>query len=391
VKTGTHLGKRTAKIPAGVDLRFTGTVSDGVWFSRSVLRAALLLGQPVPRDRKPDNVADRYGAKLRFWLASEPSISCLLVAILFCGLISGCRSSNSRTIAVIPRTTANELWESVHKGAETAGRQTGFHIYWNAPTREDDIERQVGLVEKVINDRPAGLVLAPDHYLALVGPVRRAMSQQIPTVIISSPLPIPPGKGLSYILNDDQETGRLAAMRVGMLLKGKGAVGIVGLATKVMSIMVRARAFEAALSSNFPQISIVAREEGSPNIAELQQITGEMLVNYPQLDAILALDPVATTGTLDQLRALGKTGSIKLIGCDQETALMFLVRQGEVDSVIIQNSNEMGSLAVRWIAARTRGEAVPDKVELTPVLVNKSNIDSPEIQRLLAVDWRSSR
>jgi len=70
---------------------------------------------------------------------------------------------------------------------------------------------------------------------------------------------------------------------------------------------------------------------------------------------------------------------------------MFLVRQGEVDSVIIQNSNEMGSLAVRWIAARTRGEAVPDKVELTPVLVNKSNIDSPEIQRLLAVDWRSSR
>jgi ABC-type sugar transport system substrate-binding protein len=51
----------------------------------------------------------------------------------------------------------------------------------------------------------------------------------------------------------------------------------------------------------------------------------------------------------------------------------------------------MGSLAVRWIAARVRGEAVPDKVELPPVLVNKSNIDTPEIQRLLAVDWRSSR
>jgi ribose transport system substrate-binding protein len=154
--------------------------------------------------------------------------------------------------------------------------------------------------------------------------------------------------------------------------------------------MIRARAFEAALNNNFPQISIVAREEGSPNIAELQQITLHMLVNYPQLDAILALDAVATAGTLDQLRALGKTRSIKLIGCDQETTLMFFVRQGEVDSIIIQNSNEMGSLAVRWIAARRRGEAVPDKVELPPVLVNKSNIDSPGIQKLLAVDWRSS-
>ena len=345
---------------------------------------------PQVTEKNSGGVADRLGAKLRFGPAREPSIGWLLFGMVLCGLSSSCRSSNSQTIAVIPRATANELWESVHKGAEVAGHKTGFHIYWNAPTREDDIERQIGLVDRVINDRPAGLVLAPDHYLALVGAVRRAMSQQIPTVIISSPLPIPPGEGLSYILNDDQEMGRLAAMRVGKLLKGKGAVGIVGLATKVMSIMIRARAFEAALSNNFPQISIVAREEGSPNIAELQQITLHMLVNYPQLDAILALDAVATAGTLDQLRALGKTRSIKLIGCDQETTLMFFVRQGEVDSIIIQNSNEMGSLAVRWIAARRRGEAVPDKVELPPVLVNKSNIDSPGIQKLLAVDWRSS-
>jgi ribose transport system substrate-binding protein len=126
-------------------------------------------------------------------------------------------------------------------------------------------------------------------------------------------------------------------------------------------------------------------------VAELQQIAREMLVNYPHLDAIVALDSVATMGTLDQLREQRKAGSIKLIGCDQDWDLMFFVRQGELDSIIIQNTNEMGSLAVRWIAARTRGEAAPDRVELPPVLVNRSNIDTPEVQRLLAVDWRSFR
>jgi ribose transport system substrate-binding protein len=343
------------------------------------------------RAKNSGGVVDRLGTGLRFELASEIFICWLLLGIVLCGMSSSCRSSNPQTIAVIPRTAGNELWESVHKGAEIAGHQTGFHIYWNAPSREDDIERQVGLVERVINDRPAGLVLAPDHYFALVDAVRHAMSEQIPTVVISSPLPIPPGQGLSYILNDDREMGRLAAMRVGELLRGKGTVAIVGLATRVMSIMIRARAFEAALTSNFPRISVVAREEGSPNIAELQQITGRMLANYPGLDAILALDSVTTTATLDQLRALGKAGSIELIGCDQDTALMFFVRQGEVDSIIIQNSNEMGSLAVQWIAARVLGQNIPDQVEVAPVLVNKSNIDSPEIQKLLAVDWRSSR
>jgi ribose transport system substrate-binding protein len=354
-----------------------------------VPKLAVPMGQKF-RKRSSGDVADRLGTKLRFGLAREACICWLLFGMAVSGLSSSCRSSHSRTIAVIPRTTANELWESVHKGAEVAGHQTGFHIYWNAPTREDDIEKQIGLVERVINDRPAGLVLAPDHYLALVGPVRRAMSQQIPIVVVSSPLPIPPGKGLSYILNDDQEMGRLAAMRVGMLLKGRGSVGIVGMETLVMSAMTRARAFEAALSANFPRISMAARGSASSNIAEVQQITGEMLANNPHLDAILALDAVAAAGILDELRAWGKTRSIKLVICDQTTNLMFSLRQGEVDSIIIQNGNEMGLLAVRWIAARTRGEAIPDQVELSPVLVDKSNIDTPAVQRLLAVDWRSS-
>jgi ribose transport system substrate-binding protein len=113
--------------------------------------------------------SDRHRTKLRFWLSSESSICWPLLVVALCALGSGCRSSNSRTIAVIPRTTGNELWEAMHAGAAAAGRQTGFHIYWNAPTREDDIEKQVELVERVIGDRPGGLVLAPDHYLALVG------------------------------------------------------------------------------------------------------------------------------------------------------------------------------------------------------------------------------
>lgn len=57
----------------------------------------------------------------------------LLLRLL--AVADGCRSQNSRTIAVIPGTTATELWEAAHGGAAAAGRKTGFRIYWNAPTR----------------------------------------------------------------------------------------------------------------------------------------------------------------------------------------------------------------------------------------------------------------
>src|SRR5207248_1385861 len=80
-------------------------------------------------------------------------------------------------IAVIPRTSGSPFWEPVHVGAEIAARSTNIKIYWNAPTREDDIQGQIALVDAVIDRKYQGLILAPDQALALITPVRRALSK----------------------------------------------------------------------------------------------------------------------------------------------------------------------------------------------------------------------
>ena len=311
--------------------------------------------------------------------------------LLLCQLTTfGCRSQSSRTIAVIPGTTATEFWEAAHVGAAAAGSETGFRIYWNAPTREDDVERQIALVERAIDSDYVGLVVAPTNYLALVGSVRQALSKRIPTVVIRSSLPIPPGKGLSYILNDDQETGRLAARRVGTVLGGKGAVALLGLDPSGPRSVLRVRAIEEELAKSFPQVSVVEKRSGSSNTAEVQQIAQEILNDGPKLDAIITLGVTATEGTWAALSALGKGRGVKLIGCEQEVDLMAGIRHGDIDSIVVENTYEMGFRAIQTIAARQRGEPVPDKIELKPVLVTKANIDSAEVQRMLSVNWRVS-
>lgn len=328
--------------------------------------------------------------RLAFWLSVGRLAHCLSFASVLCLIMGGCRSQNSRTIAVIPGTTATEFWEAAHAGAEAAGRDAGFRIYWNAPTREDDVERQIGLVERAIDSDYAGLVVAPTNYLALVGSVRQALSKHIPTVVIRSSLPIPPGQGLSYILNDDQETGRLAATRIGTLLSGKGQVAVLGLDPSGPRSVLRARAIEAELAKSFPRVSVIERRSGSSNTAEVQQIAQEILIDNPALDAIVTLDVTATEGTWAALTALGKGKRVKLIGCEQEVDLMAGIRHGDIDSVIVENTYEMGFRAIQSIAARLRGESVPDKIELKPVLVTTANIDSDEVQKMLSVNWRVS-
>ncbi len=55
------------------------------------------------------------------------------------------------------------------------------------PSREDDLPRQIQIVNNAVARGVIGLVLAPDHAVALLSPVQAAIAQGIPTVIVSSP------------------------------------------------------------------------------------------------------------------------------------------------------------------------------------------------------------
>jgi ribose transport system substrate-binding protein len=81
-------------------------------------------------------------------------------------------------------------------------------------------------------------------------------------------------------------------------------------------------------------------------------------------------------------------GKIKLVACEQE--LIPPLVTGEIDSIILENTYEMGYRAVQLIAAERRGEHVPEQITLSPKLVTRENLNSPEVQRMLTMNWRSS-
>lgn len=298
---------------------------------------------------------------------------------------TSCHGTQPATIAVIPRTTALLFWEGEHAGAEAAAAHTGYHIYWNAPTSEDDVEKQISMMERMVNKKIKGLVLAPDQSLALMTPVRRALANGIPTVIVGSPLSIPPGHRLSYILNNEQETGQMAAERIGFILHGKGTIAVVGINPNVTGMIMRQHAFEENISAHWPGISIVEKRIATFNSAQAQQAVEEIVQSHPNLDAVLALNSMATRGTYFAISRLHLLHKVKIVGCDQE--IMAPLITGEIDSVIVENTYEMGYRAVQFIAAENDGKSVPDVIRLSPTLVTKQNLDSPAVSRLLSMQW----
>ncbi len=304
---------------------------------------------------------------------------------------AGCSQVPSKTIYVIPETTAQELWEGEHAGVESAALGTAWKIHWNGPSREDDIEGQINLVQNATNANAGGIVLTPVHAIALTTVVRRAISQGIPIVIVGSPLPMLEEAKLYQILNDDAQGGRLAADRMGEVLGGKGEVGLLGFNPDIVSTMQVANAFEGEMRSKFPGIRLVARHKGSFRSGEAEQQAEEMLLANPQLNGLAGIGVTSTRAAYIALKNTGRINAVTLVGCDQDLDLMYYLRHGEIDSIVAQNTPEMGLRAVQAIQAQSEHRAFPVITRLAPVLVTRENIDRPEIQKVLTMNWRPQK
>jgi ribose transport system substrate-binding protein len=298
--------------------------------------------------------------------------------------LAGCRSKTIQ-VAVIPQTTAFTTWEAEHAGAEFAAAKFGFHVYWNAPTSEDDIQQQAALIERVVEEKYPAMILAPDQAVALMAPVQRALQRGVRTVIVVSPLTLPPSGNLTYIVNDDAASGRIAAMRMGKVLSGKGRIAILGVPPESLSSLAMVHAFESTLEEHFPGIAIADRRFGSHNETEAQQIADEVLATVPNLDGIFTITSAASGGAFAALRARGLDGKVKLVGFEQSVELANLVRSGQIDSLIAINTYEMGYKAMQSLAAAP-GEN-PREIKLAPTLLTAENVDSPAVKSLINIDW----
>jgi ribose transport system substrate-binding protein len=302
-------------------------------------------------------------------------------------IAAGC-GQKTRTIALLPRETADDLWEPAHKGAVNAARGSGFRVYWNGPTRPDDFQRQILLLDQSIRRGDEGIVIAPDQSLALMTPVLRAISAGLPTVVLGSQLPMPAAGALSYVLNDEDEEGKIAAARLCERLHGKGTIAVLGVDPGTPGIVRRLHAFQAAIHRQCHDLTIVDVRMGSEDKSQAEHAAQEVLANQPQLNAIFALTGASTVGAFRALRDGHKSQQVLLVGCDQQYGQLFYLSQGAIDSIIAQNTYEMADRAIKMIIAERNGRRVAHLAFVKPVLLTHDNLYDAQFAPLLTY-WRA--
>ena len=316
----------------------------------------------------------------------------LLIALCTLALlVSRLRGAVSPLVAVIPETTAQEIWESEHAGVSAATLGTNWKIYWNGPPNEDQVGKQIALVQHAVAMHAGGLILAPDHPLALMTAVGAALDAGIPTVVVATGLALQPRRNLAFVLNDDEAAGSLAADYVAAQLHESGQVVLLGQNLDVSSAAARGRFFTSALQARHPGVELVEAPRGSFRLGEAEQEAEDLLHRYPDLRAIVSIGITETRGAQIALAGLAARRKVMLVGFDQDLDLMFAVRQGSIQAIVAQDTFTMGHNAMEMIAAARHGVAMPPITRVRPVLVTRENINRPAVQQVLSMDWRPQR
>ena len=308
------------------------------------------------------------------------SLAVLLPLLLLCG----CRRDTRKVIGVIPQGRSHLFWQSIHAGAVAAAREAGVEILWNAPTSETDYSGQLQVMEAMINRRVDAIAVSPIDKKIMVSVVERAARQNIPVIIYDTA--VDTDKFVARVGTDNYAGGQIGGERMGQILKGKGKVLMVKCMPGSGSTLAREQGFEDTLAKKFPGIEIVDRRFGMSDFAKSLAVAENMLTAHPEVDAMFASNETGSVGAAQALK--GRQSKVKLVGFDWSPTLLEDLKNGLVDSLVVQHPFKMGYEAVMLAVRKLKGETPPKLNNLAARLITRENLSDPEVQAQVNPDLK---
>lgn len=287
-------------------------------------------------------------------------------------------------IAVVPKGTTHEFWQSVHAGALRAAEALDVEVLWKGPQKEDDRQAQIRIVEDFVVKRVDALVLMPLDKTALVRPAREAVEAGIPVVVADSDLEYD-GRA-SFVATDNRRVGELAGEHLAGLLGGQGKVVLLRYLEGSASTEEREAGFLAAIARH-PGLEVVSSNQHAGATKESALRASENLLNaHPDVQGVFCPNESAAYAMMRALADSGRREDVKFVGFDASEGLVQGLRGGALDALVLQDPVRMGDLAVRAAVAAARGKSVEKRIDTGVAIATPANVDAPEIAGLLAPD-----
>jgi ribose transport system substrate-binding protein len=296
------------------------------------------------------------------------------------------------TLAVIPKSTGGEFWETVEQGARDAAKDLGVAIQWEGPLAETELAEQNKIIENMVNLGVDGMVLAPLNNRAMRKPVENVVAAGIPVVVFDSA--IDGDAHVSYIATNNEAGGALAAQRMIEKLGDKQRIFVLRYIQGTASTEQRAKGFLDAVRAAGKEVlgepysedaTVAGAKKTATNVLEGFVNDGKL-----EVDGIFVTNLYSTLGMLAAIEDLRKGDvetSVVFLGFDTSPKLIEELQAGNIDGLVSQNPHKIGYLGVETLVKHLRGETVQPLIDTGVEFVTRERLEKePPIRKLVGLE-----
>lgn len=234
---------------------------------------------------------------------------------------------------LIPKVS-HPWYEAVRQGAEQAGRmiqqQSGRTVVIDyQPPTAAQVSQQAQLLEAAIRAKADGITIDLLDGEGLRTQLQRARSAGIALTVFDSEAPA--DLAITSIGNDFCKQAQIASQRLVELLGGKGQVAIMHGVPTAPNHAIRVACHQQVFARH-PGIQVVATPADDDNIATAERQALSTMRRFPALKGWVVADAGGGIGVARAVKALGKQGTVKVVGLDDLPELLQQIDSGVVES-----------------------------------------------------------
>lgn len=319
----------------------------------------------------------------RFVSVAMTKIAIAVLPALLAVTVGGCNRSapdtTSRpTVALVLKTLNHPFFVDMRRGAQEAADRLGVTLQVQAAEREIDVEKQMQIVENLIQTGIKALCITPSGSREIISALVKARDAGVPIVVVDTRLDATAAaaagvEAKTFVGSDNYEGGRLAGQHIAKITGGKARVAILEGIPGHETADSRLRGFRDAVADQ-PGITIVASQPANWERDQGFNVFQNMLQAHSDIDTLFAANDLMALGALEAIAAAGRTGKIRVVGFDALDDAKKAIAAGSMDASVAQFPAEMGRIAVESAVKVMRGEALPADVRVKLDLVTKETL-----------------
>ena len=307
-----------------------------------------------------------------------------VLAALGAACLLGChrgerpREEGPPRVALVLKTLNSPFFIDMQRGAQEAAARLKVELVVQAADREVDVEKQMQIIENLIQTGVKALCVTPSGSKEIVPALVKANRGGIPVVVVDTRVDPKAAAeaGLltdSFVGSDNYEGGRLAGAHLLAITGGKARVAILEGIPGHETGDSRLKGFRDAVKGS-PGVRILASQTANWERDQGFTVFQNLLQAHPDLDAVFACNDMMALGAVEAIAAAGRTGKMTVIGFDAVEDARKAIASGAMVASVAQFPSEMGRLAVESAAKLLRGEKPPADQRVRIELVTKDNL-----------------